>query len=96
MARVLRHLSDDRLFDLVQERTFRWFWERAVPGTGMAPDRTTSPKDSATSGGTGFGVMAILVAAERGFVSRREARDRIALIVRSLERAERHHGVWPH
>jgi hypothetical protein len=96
MARISRHLPDDRLFDLVQERTFRWFWERAVPGTGMAPDRTTSPKDSATSGGTGFGIMAVIVAAERGWVSRREARDRIALIVRSLERAERHHGAWPH
>ena len=65
MARIARLLPDDRLFDLVQERTFRWFWERAVPGTGMAPDRTTSPKDWSTSGGSGFGIMAIIVAAER-------------------------------
>jgi len=96
MAAILRHLPDDRLFDRVQEHTFRWFWERAVPGTGMAPDRTTSPPAAATSGGTGFGIMAIIVAAERGWVGHREARERIALIIAALERATRHHGAWPH
>lgn len=89
-------LNDEALFDLVQERTFRWFWERADPSSGMAPDRTTSPPDIVTSGGTGFGVMALLVGAERGFVARWAALERLELILTSLERIERFHGVFPH
>lgn len=91
-----RALSDQALFDLVQERTFRWFWERADPGSGMAPDRTTAPPGIVAVGGTGFAVMALLVGAERGFVTREAALGRVSLIVATLERAERHHGVYPH
>lgn len=89
-------LADQALFDLVQERTFRWFWERGDPGSGMAPDRTTSPPGIVTIGGTGFAVMALVVGAERGLVARAAVRARIGLIVATLERAERHHGVFPH
>jgi hypothetical protein len=92
----MAQISDGALFDLVQERTFRWFWERGEPSSGMAPDRTSSPPGNATIGGTGFGIMAVLVGAERGHVSRKAARERITLIVSALERAERYHGVYPH
>jgi hypothetical protein len=89
-------LGDQELFDLVQRRTFLWFWERADQVSGMTPDRTTSPAGLVTIGGTGFGILAILVGAERGFIDREQARDRIARIVSSLERVERYHGVFPH
>jgi hypothetical protein len=89
-------LTSQALFDLVQERTFRWFWERADAASGMAPDRTTSPPGLVAVGGTGFAIMAIIVGAERAFVTREDARARIETIVRTLERAERYHGVFPH
>jgi hypothetical protein len=89
-------LDGESLFNLVQERTFRWFWERGDPNSGLVPDRTTSPAGHATIGGTGFGIMAIIVGAERGFIARRAARDRIGLIVESLERVDRFHGAYPH
>jgi hypothetical protein len=91
-----QRLASEALFDLVQERTFRWFWERADETSGMAPDRTTSPAGLVTVGGTGFAVMVVLVGIERGYVGRDAGRGRIEKIVRTLERAERYHGVFPH
>lgn len=91
-----KQLSDRALLDVVQEHTFRWFWERAEPNSGMAPDRTTSPEGLVTTGGTGFGVMALIVGAERGFISRKAALERLEKIVATLSRATRHHGVYPH
>ncbi len=97
MNRVPPQPLDERaLFDLVEERTFRWFWERADATSGMAPDRTTAPPGIVTIGGTGFALMALIVGAERSFVAREAAREQVALIVTTLERAERHHGVFPH
>jgi hypothetical protein len=89
-------LTRTALFDLVQEKTFRWFWERADEASGMAPDRTTSPAGLVTIGGTGFGLMAILVGIERGYITRADGMARIEKIIGALERAERYHGVYPH
>jgi hypothetical protein len=80
----------------VQERTFRWFWERADPVSGMTPLRTSSPLGTVTTGGTGFGVMALIVGVVRGFIPRADALERCSRIVASLERAERFHGAFPH
>jgi hypothetical protein len=49
-----------------------------------------------TSGGSGFGILAVVVAAERGWITRREAVDRMGTIAAFLERADRFHGAWPH
>lgn len=95
-ASVERGLSDAALFDRVQEHTFRWFWERAEPASGMAPDRTTAPDDIVTIGGTGFAVMVLIVGVERGYITRDEALDRLGLIVATLERVDRFHGAYPH
>jgi hypothetical protein len=92
--------GDAALLDRVQRQTFRYFWDFGHPVSGLARDRTNSRRpagdDVVTSGGSGFGVMAILVAAERGWVSRAEALDRLLTIVRFLGDAERFHGVFPH
>ena len=89
-------LSDQALFDLVQERTFRWFWERADPASGMAPDRTTAQPGIVTIGGTGFEIMALIVGVARGWVSRAAVIERMRLILTTLEAARRHHGAFPH
>jgi hypothetical protein len=49
-----------------------------------------------TTGGSGFGLMAILAGIERGFITRDEAFDRYSKIVEFLERADRFHGAWSH
>jgi len=91
-----RAMTDDELLTSVQEATFRYFWDYGHPVSGLARERLGSG-DTCTSGGTGFGVMAILVGAERGFVTRAQAAWRVATIVRFLQtRAKRYHGAWSH
>lgn len=96
-------LSDEDLMDLVQDKTFQYFWEAAEPTSGMARERIhmdrvypENDQNVVTTGGTGFGLMAILVGIERGFISREQGFQRILKIVGYLEKADRFHGVWPH
>jgi hypothetical protein len=99
----LEQLSDDSLMTLVQRQTFQYFWDGAEPNSGMARERfhvddnyPQNDKHIVTSGGTGFGVMAILVGIERGFITRAQGLDRLERIVGFLESADRFHGVWSH
>lgn len=88
-------ISEEELMTKVQEQTFKYFWDFAHPVSGMARERNTSG-NLVTMGGSGFGVMAILVGIERGFITRQQGVDRISTIVNFLERADRFHGAWPH
>ncbi len=87
--------SDDELLDMVQEYTFRYFWDFAHPASGMARERNTSD-NVVTTGGSGFGIMAILTGIERGFIAREQGRERMLKIITFLEQADRFHGAWPH
>lgn len=88
-------LTETVLLDSVQKATFRYFWDFAHPTSGLARERNTSG-DLVTIGGSGFGVMAIIVGIERGFISRQEGINRLEKIVKFLQSADRFHGVWPH
>lgn len=90
------NLSDSDLLDLVQKQTFRYFWDLAHPLSGLARDRASGKDDLVTIGGSGFAVMAIIVAAERGWIGRGEAVARLARMTAQLERATSYHGVFPH
>ncbi len=79
----------------VQEATFRYFWDFAHPVSGMSPERNATP-NIVTSGGTGFGVQAIVVGVYRQWVEREAAVERLLKMVRWLEKAERFHGAWAH
>jgi len=96
----LLKLNDEALLEAVARQTFRFFWEGAEPASLMARDRTTTdkdpPDDLVAVGGTGFGVMALVVAVERGWVTRAEALSRLDHMLGVLEGAERHHGAFPH
>jgi len=88
-------ISDDALLTKVQEYTFKYFWDFAHPHSGLARERNTSG-DLVTIGGSGFGLMAILAAIERGFITRQQGVDRLEQIIDFLKNADRFHGVWPH
>lgn len=88
--------SDEELLTKVQQQTFKYFWDFAHPNSGLIRERNTS-NDLVTIGGSGFGLMAIIVGVERGFISRQEGVDRLELIIDFLgDKAERFHGVWSH
>lgn len=88
-------ISDEELLDRVQQQTFKYFWDFGHPVSGLARERNTSG-DVVTSGGSGFGIMAIIVGINRGYISRDEGRERLKIMVDFLGTADRFHGVWPH
>ena len=94
-ANKFPQISESELLTKVQEQTFKYFWDFAHPTSGLARERNSSG-NTVTIGGSGFGVMAILVGIERGFISRQQGIDRLQTIVNFLKNADRFHGVWPH
>ena len=102
-VRVAGRLSEQALLSLAQKQTFRYFWDGAEPTSGMALERIHVGRESSrhrgqvvATGGSGFGLMALLVGIERGFVSRKAALERLSKIVAFLEQADRFPGTWPH
>ena len=93
-----KRLSDDELMTLVQKQTFRYFWDFAHPESGLVHERSNGAAETATIGGSGFGVMAIIVGIERGFVTREQGAERMLKIVRFLsdKDTDSYHGMWPH
>lgn len=89
-------LPDEQLLELVQRQTFKYFWDFAHPISGLARERNTSG-DVVTSGGSGFGIMAIIVAVHRQFISRAAGLERMQKIVGFLKNnAQKFHGAFPH
>lgn len=97
---ALAGLADEALIDTVQRQTFRYFWDGAEPASGLALDRRTLGNETADHkvaiGGSGFGVMALIVAVERGWVTRDAALARLRHMLDALLRATRYHGAFPH
>lgn len=98
--KIQKNLTDDELLDLVQKQTFRYFWDFGHPVSGMARERSNRSFDYGdevvTIGGTGFGVMATIVASERKFITREQAAARTKKIVDFLWKADMFHGAFPH
>ncbi len=88
-------ISDDELLTLTQKKTFQYFYDFAHPASGMARERNTSG-NTVTTGGTGFGLMALLVGIERNFITRQQGVQQVNKIVTFLEKADRFHGAWSH
>lgn len=94
------NLTDSALLDIVQQQTFKYFWNFAHPISGMARERSNIAynygEEVVTTGGTGFGVMAIVVAANRQFIGRDTAAKMLLKMVNFLLKADSYHGVFPH
>lgn len=89
-------MTDDEFLDMVQRTTFRYFWDYGHPVSGLARERLGSA-ETVTSGGSGFGIMSIPVAVERGYVTREEAVERMLKILNFLTtKADRFHGAFSH
>lgn len=95
-----KNLSDSALLDLVQKQTFRYFWDFAHPVSGLARERSNAAYDYGdevvTTGGSGFGIMAVIVATERKWITRDTAVNFLLKMVKFLSKADAYHGVFPH
>ena len=88
LASCKPYLSDDALLDRIERLTIGYFTDYADPSTGMARERNNDSNPIVTTGGTGFGIMAIIAGAERGYFPREEGVARIEKIVSSLEKLD--------
>jgi hypothetical protein len=99
-AGYIKNLSDTALLDLVQKQTFRYFWDFAHPVSGLARERSNTTSEyggeTTTTGGTGFGIMAMIVAVERGWINRDTAVGQLRKMLRFLRKADSYHGAFPH
>jgi len=94
-------ITDEELLDLTQKETFKYFWNFAETNSGCARERyhPNNPSNDATTvatGGTGFGLMSILVGIERNFISKSQGVERLIKMLSFLETANRFHGAWSH
>lgn len=95
-----KQLTDEQLLDITQRQTIAYFWDFAHPVSAMARERSNEAygygSDVVTTGGTGFGVMALIVGAERGWLPRDSVTAMLLKMVKFLSKADAYHGVFPH
>jgi len=88
-------ITDSALLTLVEQQTFNYFWANGDPTSGMSKERASQPQ--VTTGGSGFGIMAMLVGVQRNFITRADALNRVTTIVNFLtNKASTYHGAFSH
>jgi hypothetical protein len=95
--------EEDQFLEDLSHRSFQFFWEQADPGTGLVRDRALADSEApdarpyASSAATGFGLTALCIASERGWITRSQARERILATLRYYgEKAVHEHGWFYH
>ncbi|MCB0571807.1 MAG: hypothetical protein KDC66_18700 [Phaeodactylibacter sp.] len=89
-------MNDEELLDMVQEASFRYYWEGAEPNSGLAREDIPGRKNMIATGASGFGIMAIIVGAERNYISREQAVRRLIKITGFLKSCDKYHGALSH
>lgn len=89
------------MLDAVQRQTLSYFWDFAHPHSAMARERSNPVAgydylDTVCSGGTGFGIMAMIAGAARELLPHAGVLERVGHIVEFLQNAETFHGAFPH
>jgi hypothetical protein len=91
-----RELSDDELLTMLQEACFRYYWEGAHPVAGTTLENIPGDERIVATGASGFGIMALIVGVDRGFITREQGMERLTKILDFLEKVPRYHGAWSH
>lgn len=96
-------LTDEELLATVQKQTFKYFWDYAEPNSGLARERYhpdgVYPENDAnivTTGGSGFGLMALVSGMSQGYITKEQGVERLNKIADFLGKADRFHGAWSH
>lgn len=89
-------MNDSAFLDMIQEAHFRYYWDGAEKISGLAKENIPGRRNMVASGASGFGIMALLVGAERKFITREQLTDRFLQITSFLEKADKFHGAFAH
>lgn len=96
-SRKFPAISTNELLTRVQQQTFKYFWDFAHPVSGLARERSNGDDNVVTSGGSGFGIMAVITGTHRNFITRQEGLERIKKMVSFLKNnAQTFKGAFPH
>jgi hypothetical protein len=96
---------DQAFLEDLSRRSFRYFWEQADPRTGLVLDRVRTDgsihdeahRDIASIAAVGFGLTALCIGAERGWVRPKDAQERVRSTLRFFaKRAQQVHGWFYH
>ncbi|MDQ2975277.1 MAG: hypothetical protein M3R69_07690 [Acidobacteriota bacterium] len=96
---------DEAFLEDLSRRSFRYFWEQADPRTGLVLDRARTDgsihdedhRNIASIAAAGFGLTALCIGAERGWVKRKDALERVRSSLRFFsKRAPQEHGWFYH
>jgi hypothetical protein len=97
---IIKNLTDSALLDVIQRQTFRYFWDFGHPVSGLARERSNVAYDYGTevvtTGGSGFGIMAMIVADRRKWITHEQAVNRMLKMLLFLSKADSFHGAFPH
>jgi len=93
--------EDDQFLDEVEKASFLFFWEQGSPNTGMVKDRanvhTSNQGGAASIAATGFGLTALCIGEQRGFISKTDALQRVFATLRFLwKKLPNHRGFFYH
>jgi len=91
-----REFDDDELLTMLEEACFLYYWEGADPHSGMTRENIPGDDRIVATGASGMGIAALIVGADRGFITRAQGVERLTKIVNFLEHAQRYHGAWSH
>src|SRR5215471_5076547 len=91
-----REFNDEELLTMLQQACFHYYWEGADPSSGMTRENIPGDDRIIATGASGFGIAALVVAVDRGFITRKQGLERLAKMVGFLEHAQRYHGAWSH
>ena len=89
-------LTQNELMSMVQEASFRYYWEYAENNSGLAKENTAGRKNMIATGSSGFGIMALITATERKWITRKQSIFRFIQITDFLEKANTFHGAFSH
>src|SRR5258705_9293616 len=81
---------------MLQEECFRYYWEGAHPNSGTTLENIPGDDRIVATGASGFGIMAVVVGVESGFITREQGLERLTKIASFLKRGPRYHGGWSH
>ena len=80
---ALPFANDAEFLEYVQRTAFEYFWYQANPLNGLVRDRS-DPTSAASIAATGFGLTAIGIAIDHGWITREEGRDRVLATLRTF------------
>lgn len=93
--------SIDEIIAYEMQAAFNFFWEQAntnpaSPGYGLIRDRYPGSPGIASTASVGFGLTALIVGVERGYISREQGYERALGTLRTLEQMATSEGFYYH